>query len=753
VDATGGNTFSLSGYDGVKWGIWENVDPLNGPSAFYDVDGELFNDFEFIPWLVVPALDPDTEITDYTGQVNYGFTRAHNSYNSWGGTLSALNVSMNINFGLGTIAAGTINLCFGGSGCGSATESWHGHFGSGTLGADMSLPIMAVTGNISDPVNGSFYDSFFGDISGFLTGYNANQPYDALAGGFNLTTGVGERSVAGTFLNEIESRLTASNMEILDGFYRGAFMKPDGTVVTGLAGLHTTSDTLAGVYFVDESTTNNTVWKFGNYNGPNMIQWNGFGDANSNSLQFGLLEGTATAQTDNINDSLFTSITGLIPWINYAPSDFSGINVIRFAPDSSYIYGDITFESSTAGWSPIASSNNPGNFDLAFGVDPSTGSVLGQRMSLTKLQTVNGNPYYFIWEFELNPNNNVVDGVAMFNIADYDSATLTVRDGSMNFVTSSNVTTAILSGSISSDRADAWNQSYIGGSTLLRGSVTVEGFDIDVQVLGDFEVYGYFDEQLTRTELNAMEDNLGIVVRRGTNAVSDFHLTTGNNSDMKLSQTTITVSNIADELITEGIVFNSQPESVLTEETTTVGATNSTPGFNVGWGAWASTLKTDHKGATTSNYFSEAVYWLSAEKADLADLTGEWSYSNVVDFEGEGTGGSLSSLDMSFDVNFGSGNINNGLFRAVVGGNTWDAGFTGTVHGATANINDFSGSTFGTDPDPVNNASTTVSGDIRGIFTGTGTNQGFATGFSLTETGGAFVNGVGLLGTRVSNEL
>ena len=185
--------------------------------------------------------------------------------------------------------------------------------------------------------------------------------------------------------------------------------------------------------------------------------------------------------------------------------------------------------------------------------------------------------------------------------------------------------------------------------------------------------------------------------------------------------------------------------------------------FDVGWGAWdGGTNIVDIKGSA-SPHIIEPVYWLSASHEDVADLTGVFTYGSydmysyspdqLLGFLGETNDGMLitplNEVGMSFDVNFNSGNITNGLFEAAdTAGNRLFTEFTGTTHGAVGNINDFSNATFGTDTDYSLNAATSVTGEIRGIFTASGPSHGFATGFSLSETSGTSFNGVGIIDGR-----
>ena len=247
-----------------------------------------------------------------------------------------------------------------------------------------------------------------------------------------------------------------------------------------------------------------------------------------------------------------------------------------------------------------------------------------------------------------------------------------------------------------------------------------------------------------------MNDNLGLLVKRSgtTSTVEEHFLTTGNNSSIRFADTSLTDAQLttsviptnADDNIHETL-FGSNPLSIIEEKGGPTAASNNTPGFSVGWGLWDGGVDIIDAQGVASVYTADA-YWLSAERADIADLTGSWSYSGVVDHDGSGSHGSLDTLDMGFDVHFGSGQITSGFFDADVGATTWYSEFTGTVHGPVANINDFANSTI------TGLTSPSITGEIRGIFTGTGTNQGFATGFSLHEAGGDFLNGVGMLGTR-----
>ncbi|MFT5321287.1 MAG: hypothetical protein ACI934_001435, partial [Pseudohongiellaceae bacterium] len=757
-NATGGNTFPLSStYPGVQWGIWDMQAGEIGPSVYFDLAAESFGSFDFLPWLVVPALDPSTEITTYTGLVNYGFTRASMTRNSWGGTLSALNVSMGLDFSTGYINDGTINLCFGGSGCASSEESWHGHFGGGSINQGVINPIW-VYGSVS---NG--WD-FEGEIGGFMTGYNAPPnnspnlpPYDALVGGFSLAEGnCGDgcssytgRTVSGTFLSEQENRLDANDMYYVDGHKKGALMQGDGTIKYGLIGTHDAS-LPTDIFFIDESTVNNTIWKLGGFYEPANINASNKSRNCGYTCNFetGIWEGDTSLFADNTSSSASSIISGPIAWLNYTPIDFSGLPLARFG--SSSINANQEFNSPDDVSVAAIEPGPLGAFEFDFDVNLLDGTIHNTILTTQYSETVLGTALDFFWSLELTPDNKMQDGVAFFDLGDIGNitgGTLTVKEAG-NVVATVAITESIISGAFTVSPDSATNDASVGGSILLGASFNFMSKTINTRVIGDYDVLGYFEERLSRNELLAMNDNLGLIVKRSgaTSTVEEHFLTTGNNSSIRFADTSLTDAQLTSN--TDGNIhdtlFGSNPLNVIEENGGPTAASNNTPGFNVGWGLWDGGADIiDAQGGSTV-FTADPAYWLSVQRADIADLTGLWSYSNVIDHAGSGSHGNLDSLDMGFNVDFGSGQISNGFFDADVNSTLWHTEFTGTAHGPVVNIINFTGSTI------TGLTAPTITGEMRGMFTGTGINQGFATGFSLHEVGGEYLNGVGLLGTRTA---
>jgi len=167
--------------------------------------------------------------------------------------------------------------------------------------------------------------------------------------------------------------------------------------------------------------------------------------------------------------------------------------------------------------------------------------------------------------------------------------------------------------------------------------------------------------------------------------------------------------------------------------------------LTVDWGYWSLPGLLSSKQEISREDF-QRVYLAVVEPANMDDLkstSGSWSFSSEPNqFTGTGTGGTLTGLQMGFDVNLDSGAVSNGSFVADVGygQQSWSMNFTGSVEGATATMGNFS-DTLVITPDGVTGA---IHGSLDGVFTGAGDIQGFVSGFSLTS-GSEALGGFGLL--------
>ena len=167
--------------------------------------------------------------------------------------------------------------------------------------------------------------------------------------------------------------------------------------------------------------------------------------------------------------------------------------------------------------------------------------------------------------------------------------------------------------------------------------------------------------------------------------------------------------------------------------------------LTVDWGYWSLPGLLDGSQEISGADF-QRVYLAIVDPANMDDLkstSGNWRYSSVPNqFTGAGTAGTLTALDVGFDVDLNSGSITSGSFSADVGygAEQWSMNFTGSVNGATATMGNFTNAVV-ISPAGITNG---IEGGLGGVFTGAGDTNGFVTGFSL-GSGASALGGMGLL--------
>ncbi|MCP5336033.1 MAG: FecR domain-containing protein [Oceanospirillaceae bacterium] len=182
---------------------------------------------------------------------------------------------------------------------------------------------------------------------------------------------------------------------------------------------------------------------------------------------------------------------------------------------------------------------------------------------------------------------------------------------------------------------------------------------------------------------------------------------------------------------------------------------------NVSWGAWVlsadepvtiSKETTDGILYTKDEYGLKAVYWVQAEPAAINTLTGTASFSassNCTDFSqcmGVSNDGLVKSVNGSFNVNFTSGAISNGVLTVATmanpttqaTNNTWNVNFSGAVSGAQFQSTSLTGTISGADAC----TPSCVTGDIGGLFVKPG--NAAVGGFQLQNTTTPAVNASGV---------
>jgi hypothetical protein len=376
---------------------------------------------------------------------------------------------------------------------------------------------------------------------------------------------------------------------------------------------------------------------------------------------------------------------------------------------------------------------------MSFLVDFGTGNILDGEFEIGEAGCGLCNFPVFWFEGDLSGN---VDTIA--------STGFTVSNGKYTFTSDDipqpsldlDLGTAKIFGDFTGDPAndDAW----------FAGTFYLETADNSVNALGSYAIGSFMEDRLTTGQLLAMENNVGLLINPA-NVVTPV-VSSGSDLDSpafgqfldfgfsSLDQDAIISDEIHEQLrqfALANVIVENFPGSINEQ---------SNDDFNVGWGYWdtgADQLSNKLNGddVSTQGFSDGPLYWLSAEPTDIANLDGEWRYSGVTDFVvNDNDGNEITSLDMGFDVNFADGAISNGFLEVISTAGTWDTNFNeGSVHGAYATMSGVSG-TYGD--------STSVTGDIKGVFVGTGANQGFAAGFTLDDNMGAFLGGAALINSR-----
>jgi len=199
----------------------------------------------------------------------------------------------------------------------------------------------------------------------------------------------------------------------------------------------------------------------------------------------------------------------------------------------------------------------------------------------------------------------------------------------------------------------------------------------------------------------------------------------------------VNVTDVAGETVLYAAITTSEAGGV--ESSASVGD------LTVDWGYWSLPGLMDGSQKISGEEF-QRVYLAVVDPANIDDLksvSGNWSYSSVASqFTGSGTAGTLTGLDMGFDVDLNSGTVTNGSFNATVGygAEHWSMNFSGSVNGATATMGDFTNDRVITPADMTQG----IEGSLGGVFTSVGGTNGFVTGFSLTNDATA-LGGLGLL--------
>ncbi|MFE8070627.1 FecR family protein [Marinobacteraceae bacterium S3BR75-40.1] len=165
---------------------------------------------------------------------------------------------------------------------------------------------------------------------------------------------------------------------------------------------------------------------------------------------------------------------------------------------------------------------------------------------------------------------------------------------------------------------------------------------------------------------------------------------------------------------------------------------------NISWGVWEASpsnplyVYEDITDPTLIDMETDPVFWLTAEAANVADLTGTAVFQTAGDFLGRANDGTVSNVAGGFTVNFDTGEVTQGSLSVATPGNSWSANFNGVYQDAQAFMKVDSGDIVGTDA-----CTACVQGGVGGVFVAPG--DAFAGGFKLQKVGDINVHAEGLM--------
>jgi len=149
----------------------------------------------------------------------------------------------------------------------------------------------------------------------------------------------------------------------------------------------------------------------------------------------------------------------------------------------------------------------------------------------------------------------------------------------------------------------------------------------------------------------------------------------------------------------------------------------------VQWGAWNEPVPEYLASKMT---ISAGDYSVDLTPTEMGNLTGSYNYSSVVDYQGHGSAGPLTNVQASFDVDFNSGEISDGLQSVdVADRQNWLLGFDGLIEQGIVGLNSLGG--VMTEFSPTAELINPIEGDLSGAFTGAEA-EAFVGGFELLDS-------------------
>ena len=185
-----------------------------------------------------------------------------------------------------------------------------------------------------------------------------------------------------------------------------------------------------------------------------------------------------------------------------------------------------------------------------------------------------------------------------------------------------------------------------------------------------------------------------------------------------------------------------QGGATLTDYNPTVGGRS-----NISWGRWAASSSNPiniygeiNSPDTITSFESDSAYWLTAEAATAAQLTGSQSFQMGASpvFLGTGSDGAVQAMSGGFSVDFTTGAISGGSLSLTTANQNWSTLFDGNYSNGHALMKIHTGYISGNI-----NCTNCVTGSISGVFAAPG--DRFVGGYDMFKIGQPTVNNQGLL--------
>ncbi|MEQ8953756.1 MAG: hypothetical protein RL120_06440, partial [Gammaproteobacteria bacterium] len=651
--------------------------------------------------------------------------------------VSHVDALFEIDLGEGSVSDSGFTICVGGTSCADASAMWTASVDYNDL--DEQILSASISGDYTDltqsePVPVGFYGIFDGIFVGSSgNGFGATLSFGGEGGEIGGQSGPYIAGVA-LFKTDLPS---SSDFNAIGGRVGFTLFDPDDGVINGA------TSSVSGSEFLIGQTDPGTPRDFN------------FADF-TRALKGSLLSGDVTIQSQNVggfdltfghwNDKVDTKLYDQAGFIPDAGSDFT-VFASGTPASLGLLSGIAHFEQS--GEYLIADENgivSPSFVTGQFDIDLSSGFFVNDTFSFSVCFNDSEG-----CEEEWSLGSSALNGAQLTqgvlqdrgvsgSISGYGVSPSTFSGSWNGFVVGeTSEVMGFAAGFLFTDNSDSTN--FLKGAALFDKQVTPVAID-----QGDFDSFG-FALLANVTHPSALDGRLSFV----GNSRSDWWESPDFESPDVIS--------FAGGSLNGSTLINGDPDHILDINSNSGNAflTSAGPweGYFFRWNASDGFIRiinndiNDSSDSFSAEPFDTFVFTVPVDSVAAAtSLTGTHtmsSYTSGNTFTGNGSWGTVFSVDMILDIDFSSGITDGQLSVSAGEGQDWEVGFSAPLvnifsytSGADPNLdigyfrinqNQFTSSSISTDP------GSSVSGDILGIFMDGDGELGLVGGFNLHETG------------------